>query len=81
MSYLPFATEAQAIERSAFQAFKRGCQPPTTHWWPEPVEINGKWWMDVSYGKDDGGVWITDEEQLRVELELPNLSALNNENE
>ncbi len=81
MSYLPFPTFEAAKRRSALQAFERGCQLPTTHWWPDPIEINGLWYMDVSYGKDDGGVWLTDEEQLKVELELPNLSALNNENE
>jgi len=81
MTYLTFLTQDAAKERSAFQAFKRKCQPPTTHWWPSPVEVNGLWYMDVSYGSDDGGVWLTDEEQLRVELELPNLSETNNENE
>jgi len=69
--YLSFQTREVAIDRSAFQAFKRGCQPPTTHWWPDAVEINGLWYMDVSYGKDDGGVWLTDEETTRVIDELP----------
>lgn len=69
--YLSFPTKESAIDRSAFQAFKRGCQPPTTHWWLEPVEINGQWYMDVSYGKDDGGIWLTQEEITRVIDELP----------
>lgn len=71
MIYLAFDTYEQARERSAFQAFKRGCQPPTTHWWPDPVEINGHWWMDVSYGSDYGVVWLTDQEKMRVVDELP----------
>lgn len=69
--YLSFTSKDAATDRSAFQAFKRGCQPPTLYWWPEPVEINGLWWMDVSYGSDDGGIWLTDEEQTRVVNELP----------
>lgn len=81
MMYLSFPTFEAAKRRSALQAFERGCQHPVTHWWPDAIEINGQWYMDVSYGSNDGGVWLTDEEKLKVELELPNFSALNNENE
>lgn len=71
MSYLRFNSAAEGIERSAYQAFKRGCQAPVTHWWPEPIAVNGLWYMDVSFGKDDGGVWLTEEETTRVIDELP----------
>jgi len=69
--YLSFISREDAIERSAFQAFKRKCQPPTTHWWPDAVEVNGLWYMDVSYGSDDGGIWWSEEETGRVVEELP----------
>lgn len=69
--YLSFISREDAIERSAFQAFKRKCQPPTPHSWPDAAEVNGLWYMDVSYGKDDGGVWLTQEEVARVVEELP----------
>lgn len=71
MTYLSFPTFEAAKRRSALQAFERGCQHPVTHWWPEPVKINGLWYMDVSYGKDDGGIWLTEEETGRVVEELP----------
>ena len=59
--YLPFSTKEQADERNKFEAFKRGCQPPTLYWWSDPVEVNGKWYLDV--GNGDG---LTEDELQRV---------------
>ena len=71
MSYLTFPTFEAAKRRSALQAFERGCQHPVTHWWPDAVEVKGVWYMDVSYGSDDGGIWLSEEETGRVVEELP----------
>jgi hypothetical protein len=71
MIYLPVASAEEGRDRSSFQAFKRKCRPPVTHWWPDPVEINHLWFMDVSHGQDDGGVWLTEEEISRCVENLP----------
>lgn len=60
MMLLPFDTKEAANERNRFEAFKRGCQPPTIYWWKNPIEINGKWYLDV--GDGDG---LTEEELQR----------------
>lgn len=71
MSYLPFRSIGDADYRNRQEATARGCVYPVTHWWPDAVEINDLWYMDVSYGSDDGGVWLTEEERLNVITELP----------
>lgn len=60
---LRFDTQAEADERNKFEAFKRGCQPPTLYWWKraELNEETGKWEMDV--GDGDG---LTEDELTRV---------------
>ena len=63
---LPFETKEAADERNRFEAFKRGCQPPTIYWWKYPIEINGKRYLDV--GDGDG---LTQEEINRCVDELP----------
>ena len=60
---LEFDTQEQAGERNKFEAFKRGCQPPTIYWWSRATfnEETGKWDIEVEDG--DG---LTDEELQRV---------------
>lgn len=60
---LVFDTQAAAEERNKFEAFKRGCQPPTIYWWKRATlnEDTGKWELDV--GDGDG---LTDEELARA---------------
>ena len=48
--YLPLNTKEQADERNRFEAFKRGCHPPTIYWWSMPIEYNGQWCLDVLDG-------------------------------
>ena len=50
MLLLPFNTKEAADERNAFEAFKRGCQPPTIYWWSNPIEYNEQWCLDVLDG-------------------------------
>ena len=50
MMLLPFDTKEQADERNSFEAFKRGCQPPTIYWWSKPIEYNEQWCLDVLDG-------------------------------
>ena len=75
MSYLAFTDIGAAELRNSLEAFRRQCVPPTVFWWPM-TNVNGVYYLDV---KDGDG--LTDEEKLKVELELPNFSELNNENE
>lgn len=76
MSYLPFNTQQAASERNMIEAIRRGCDMATTkYWWPR-VNVGSVFYLNV--GDMEG---LTDEEKLKAELELPNLSALNNENE
>ena len=60
---LEFDTQEAAEERNKFEAFKRGCQPPTIYWWKRAIlnEETGKWELDV--GDGDG---LTNEELTRV---------------
>jgi len=60
MMLLPFETKEAADERNKFEAFKRGCQPPTIYWWSNPIEYNGQWCLDVLDG--DG---LSEEELIR----------------
>ena len=64
---LPFDTKEAANERNKFEAFKRGCQPPTIFWWSYPIEVNSTWYLNV--GDGDG---LTQEEIDRCVYELPN---------
>jgi len=65
MMLLPFDTKEQADERNKFEAFKRGCQPPTIYWWSNPIEHEGQWCLKVG-----GGEGLTQEESSRcIELE------------
>lgn len=73
MSYLPFNSIGDADYRNRQEATARGCVYPVTHWW-EYIEVNGVHYLNV-----EDGSGLTDEEQLKVELELPNLSETNNE--
>lgn len=60
---LTFDTQIEADDRNKFEAFKRGCHPPTIYWWKRAVlnEETGKWEMDV--GDGDG---LTDDELARA---------------
>jgi len=65
MMLLPFETKEAADERNKFEAFKRGCQPPTIYWWSNPIEHNEKWCLNVGDGEG-----LTQEELNRcIELE------------
>tara|TARA_R110000823_G_scaffold228621_2_gene355844 strand:+ start:1271 stop:1468 length:198 start_codon:yes stop_codon:yes gene_type:complete len=64
--YLPFTTEQEAIDRSRFEAFNRGCVPPTLYWWSKPTEENGEYFLNV--GDGDG---LSDEEIARCVASIP----------
>jgi len=74
MSYLPFNTEQAASERNMIEAIRRGCDMAVTKYWWTMANVGEVFYLNV--GDMEG---LTDEEQLRVELELPNLSETNNE--
>ncbi|MGB0368988.1 MAG: hypothetical protein ACPGD8_06255 [Flavobacteriales bacterium] len=48
--HLQFENEQAAVERNRFEAFKRGCVPPSLYWWSNAEEHSGKWYIDVTDG-------------------------------
>jgi hypothetical protein len=65
MRYLPFNSVKEAQYRNSFEAFRRGCHPPTLYWWTMET-ING-----ISYLHVLDGNGCTAEELERTVTELP----------
>jgi hypothetical protein len=61
--------KAEAINRNSFEAFKRGCNPPTTQWWSFSDLNDGRIALNVL---DGDGLSKHELEECVLEIEIIN---------